>query len=227
VSHFRARRLQQLRAGRLQAPPPDAYTYSEFATSLRNGRERLANNAAEGGSPAFSEFDSKLAAAAENASLTTSLVDLTLPNDRLADELAHWDANSIVATIGHLWRAHSLGTAAGSATVSRCGFRDTLQAECCYQCLDTPSGHGGDRDRDEPPVTAEDDKDHFRTFEDVAWQEGMTLEQLAAVDVRLFRQLLHRKYGYPLCFCRRGVCLAVDPCGARPFVVFLGVDKSG
>jgi hypothetical protein len=51
-----------------------------------------------------------------------------------------------------------------------------------------------------------------------------TLAQLKVMDVRRLRYSIHKKFDHPMCFEGRGVCLAVDPCGDGPFVVFIGVD---
>ncbi len=50
------------------------------------------------------------------------------------------------------------------------------------------------------------------------------MAELKDMDVRQLRYSIHKDFGHPMCFESRGVCLAVEPCGDGPFIVFIGVD---
>ena len=147
----------------------------------------------------------------------------------LATELARLDANEVCNRIDRLWNGHELGPEARDenperweGTTDRCRFRNNLQAAGCFKCNRDFNGHGGMRLGKRP--LPERKRNHRLSFGGFANKGEGTLDQLLDMPVRRLRWIMHVKFDHPMCWEARGVCVAVDPCGEGPFLVFVGVD---
>jgi hypothetical protein len=147
--------------------------------------------------------------------------------DSLADTLAGQDAHDVTAVIGRRWNAYELGperrdegSLRNEATVDRCQFAGTLVASACFRCgLECNTSTSGSR----VPEALRPHWNTFRAFANDSRLDNRSLEQLREMDVRRLRRAIHKDFLHPICYEARGMCLAVDPCGDGPMMVFIGV----